>query len=83
MHVGGFPGASRPFEGLQGLCRGLQGPPGASRRLQAPKTSGRKEKNRVLPKPRTLSEAEISCKMVRLDQAKLGHPPCKGRVEGF
>ena len=32
MHVGGFPGASRPFQGTPGASRGLQGAPGASRR---------------------------------------------------
>ena len=66
MHVGGFqalPGRSRGFGGAStktpGAYRGLRGVQGPSRH---------RSKNapcRVLPKPRTLGEAEISCGMIR------------------
>ena len=35
MHVGGFPGASRSFQGPPGASRGLQGAPGGSRASRA------------------------------------------------
>ena len=58
----GLPGASRRFQALPGASRGLQGLPRAS--------NSEKhcfEQKNVLPKPRTMGEAEISCGMVRLD----------------
>ena len=64
---GGFPGASRPFWGLQGLpgaFRGLQGPPGASRGLQEPPGVPKNVKHGF---ERKMQEAEISRGMVRLD----------------
>ena len=59
MHVGALPGRSR----------GLQGPPKASRggSRARPKNPYKNENAPccVLPKPRSLGEAEISCGVVR------------------
>ena len=72
----GASGASRSLQGPPGASRGLQGPsggPGTLRGLQNPKKPNtntilnEKCARRVPPKPRTLGEAEISCRMVGLD----------------
>ena len=92
---GGFPGASRRLQGLQGppgpsrSLQGLQGPqglPGPLERLPEPNENAA---CRVLPKPRTFGEAEISCGMVRPTMAGGGggvarlRRVCKGSRGGL